>query len=49
MTTWTLLAVTVALFLGIPVWPWSRGFGWYPIFIAGAALVVLEILMLVQW
>jgi hypothetical protein len=49
MTTPTLLAVTVVLLLGVPVWPWSRNFGWYPIFVAGAALVVLELLYLVQW
>jgi hypothetical protein len=49
MTTPTLLAVTAVLLLGVPVWPWSRRFGWLPIFIAASMLVVMEILFLVQW
>jgi hypothetical protein len=49
MTTPTLLAVLLVLIVGVPVWPWSRDFGWYPVGIAGLALVILELLILLRW
>lgn len=41
-----MLAVAVMLVLVMPLWPWSRGWGWVP---AGMVAVTLGTIALFTW
>ena len=42
-----LILLIVLLLLAVPVWPYSRGWGYFPSGILGIVLVILIILLLV--
>lgn len=48
MTLPTLLLIILIVFLvaGLPTWPYSRGWGYYPSSILGTVLIIVLILML---
>ncbi len=48
MTLTTLLLIILIVFLvaGLPTWPYSSGWGYYPSGILGTVLVIVLILML---
>lgn len=35
------IAVVVALVLVVPMWPWSRGWGWVPAAMVGVTLLTI--------
>ena len=47
----TVLLVVLILFLlgGLPAWPYSRGWGYYPSGIAGTLLLIVIILLLLGY
>ncbi|MHB9029146.1 MAG: DUF3309 family protein [Candidatus Latescibacterota bacterium] len=42
-----LLVILFLLFLALPSWPYSRGWGYYPSGIFGILLIVLIVLLLI--
>jgi hypothetical protein len=45
--TLLLIIVIVLLIAGLPSWPYSRGWGYYPSGVLGTILIILLILMLI--
>jgi Protein of unknown function (DUF3309) len=46
LSTLLLIVLIVLLVAGLPTWPYSTGWGYYPSGILGTVLVILLILML---
>jgi hypothetical protein len=45
-TTILLIVILVLLIGGLPTWPYSRGWGYYPSGILGAILVIVLLMMI---
>lgn len=48
MSTTVLIILLILIFVAVPTWPYSRGWGYYPSGFLGALLIVLLILVVLK-